>query len=575
MARMRRPPIGIVARFGLLLVIGCSSGQLPTKTIQFADPEAALHTKVDQSIVYLQFWTEPTKDGPSEVGGFGTGFVITDSNKNKWILTAAHSLAPVNSNKRIICVRYRLPNQGTFSYCGEAVVDETHDLAALRPNSGHPLAVPSLELYKGELPLKTKLYAIGSASALSFTTYDGYHNADPITVAQMADARKIPLKEFAPLGGELTLVRHSIPIAAGFSGCPVLTEDGKVVGLQSSTLKDAAFVGFAVHYKHIEAFEWDKNPKRLVAIDLTNFNADRVLALTNARPVKYKTEPLSDQAPPKGKEPLPVKIKLGGIDVEAPFIHHGYVERDAKTVIEKYVQDKEWYNKEEFGGVRVQRLQELLDRTQLARISNPLLGFQMLVPKGYRYSALPTKNPDGLLVTFDPPADRKVSKIYDWPLSIWVTVEPKLFVNARNRFSNKVQAGEVKPTEAEKANPALFATFRDRYVKAIVADAVDPRFATNELDLRIEDAPNEFRGNPKSDVFKQLTAGEGAWLRSNYQAVEGSLCHLVRIGSRDPLVLLVHYQYAKKDVIAFLDSNGAPDLTFLEYTILASTVSSK
>ena len=95
-----------------------------------------------------------------------------------------------------------------------------------------------------------------------------------------------------------------------------------------------------------------------------------------------------------------MKVKVDGIEVEAPFIHHGYVEKDARKVIEKYVEDKDWYLTERFDGKRLKHLQDLLDRAPVARISNPILGFQVLVPKGYRYNAQATEEPNGLLVTF-------------------------------------------------------------------------------------------------------------------------------------------------------------------------------
>src|SRR5206468_1649841 len=130
-------------------------------------------------------------------------------------------------------------------------------------------------------------------------------------------------------------------------------------------------------------------------------SADSALARKAAPAVPFKATPAAFSASPLGKTP-PVKVKLGGIEVEAPFVHHGYIERDARKVIEKYVEDKDWYLTEQFGGNRLKQFQDLLDRVPVARISNPLLGFQVLVPKGYRYSAQPTEKPNGLLVTFSP-----------------------------------------------------------------------------------------------------------------------------------------------------------------------------
>lgn len=561
-----------IRTFGILayvLTVHTLSGT-PAMADERERERSVVQQKITPSIAYLQFWT---RDG--EIARYGTGFVVEsrDAGRSKWIITSAHSLRKSGS-KPIAAVLYRLSNQETPVECGEMLLDVKHDLVAFRPNPIHPITVPAVQFYNGKLAKDQRLYALGSPYALAVIPYDGY-SAGELTIAELADRQRIPLENFRPFSPDLRYLQHTITIAGGFSGCPLVTKDGKVVGLQASTLPDDQFVSFAVHQKHIQQFDWGRKPAKLIALNLEDFNVDRVLRQTAARRVVYDPEASRPPVKLPERKHASVKIRLGGIDVEAPFVHHGYVERDARTVIEKYVQDKQWYTEEKFGAMRVIRLQELLDRTPLARISNPLLGFQMLVPKGYRYSAQSTSKPDGLLVTFDPPEGREVAKPYDWPLSIWVTVEPQLFTNARDVFAKKVKSGEFKPTEGERKKPELFANFRDRYVKALVADVVDPRFALRDLGIRIQDGPNKIRGSGKSKLFAQVIAGEGAWLRSNYQSIGGSLNHLVRIGSRDPLVLVVHYQYNKEDAAAFHQLTGKPNITDLEYTILASTVSTR
>lgn len=568
MRQVWRMGLPVVSAYVIFVLATPSLGVAPP-----ADLEKSVQAKVEPSVVYLQFWTAGNANG-SEVAGYGTGFVIADSKQRRWIHTAAHSLTAAGSKgqKKVESVWYRLPRQEKFVECGKMIVDEKYDLAALSPHPHYPLAVPPLRLHTGDLERRATLYAIGSATALRVDMYHGPLTDEPITVEQMARMRLLEPSAFKPFAADLTFLRHGIPIAPGYSGCPIVTGEAKVVGVQSSTLKDAAFVGFAVHHKHIHQFDWDRRPVNLAAVDLTHSDIEQVLAQTAARPVPFEAQPVPAA---DGDGLRPVKIKLGGVEVDAPFIHHGYVERDAKTVIEKYVQDKEWYIQEPFGGMRVLRLQELLDRTRLARISNPVLGFQMLAPKGYRYSAQATTNPDGLVVTFDPPPDRDVRKPYDWPLSVWVTVEPDLFTKGRADYLNKVNSGEFKLTDAEKANPALFAMARDRYVNAVVADVVDPRFALRDLEIGVKDSPEKFRGNPKAETFAHVMGGEGAWLRSNYLSVNGSLCHNVRIGSRDPLVIVVHFKYTKENANAFYRFDGVPWPTDHEYSIIASTVSTK
>lgn len=233
-------------RMGLRPVSACVIFVLATPlsgAAQSAELEKSIQAKVAPSVVYLQFWTAGTERG-AEVGGYGTGFVIADSKQRNWILTAAHLLIAAGSKeqKKIEGVTYRLPRQETFVHCGEMIVDEKYDLAALSPHPRYPLEVLPLRLHTVDLEGRVELYAIGSASALSVDMYHGPQTAEPITVEKMAEMRLLPLDAFKPFAADLTLLRHGIPIAPGYSGCPIVTGEGKVVGVQSSTLKDAAFV---------------------------------------------------------------------------------------------------------------------------------------------------------------------------------------------------------------------------------------------------------------------------------------------------------------------------------------------
>ncbi len=542
---------------------------------QSADKGVEVQNKIEPSVVYLEFWPESGKEQGSP--GRGTGFVVSDPQKRNWIVTTAHSLAPTETGKKIATVRYRLSQQKIFATCLDVILDEKHDLAVLRPHPTYPLAVPPLELHTDDRKIPTPLYALGSEWALKVALFEGKYVAEVITVKQWADQLLLSdTSKFKPFAADATFVRHGIPIALGYSGCPIVTGDAKVIGIQSSKLEVAPRVGIAVHYKHIRDFDWKQKPVALAALDLTKSNADQLLVHTSAPPVAFRAEPAG---PTTASATRPTTIKLGGVEVEAPLIHHGYVERDALTVIKKYIQDKEWYLTEQYGGIRILRLQQLLDRTRLARISNPLLGFQMLVPEGYRYSAQSTTKPDGMLVTFSPPKDRKVGWPYDWPVSMWVTVEPELFNKGRQDFLKKIETGELKLTPEEDKSPVQFALFRDRWTRAVVADAVDPRFALRDLDIRIKDQLKDgsvkFRGNPKSETFEQTLMGEGAWLRSNYVSTTRSLGHIVRIGSRDPLALIVHFQVSKENAEAFNRRDGVPDMTHHDYAILGSSFSSE
>jgi Trypsin-like peptidase domain len=572
--------IGVVASVLSLVTAGTEA------TAQLANP-AHTRARVEPSLVHLYFWEEgDANQKGSPLAGHGTGFVVTDPDNRRWIATTAHGFWTTDPKKMIVSVTYRLPWMTDSTPCLTQLIDKAHDVAMLSPNREFPLDdVPPLDWGTADPIDGDQLLVVGSPSGLEFRSEAGEAKNKPITVFQMARHQMVGLEAFAPMKADLTFIQHNILIAGGFSGSPVVSlRDGKVVGLQSSTLPDAAFVGFAIHRQHVRGFDWRIPPNNLEKPILVS--VDTALAWKSAPAVPFKANPVAVPKPPKGEAPPPVKVKLGGIEVEAPFIHHGYVEPDARKVIEKYVEDKDWYLTEQFGGNRLTRLQDLLDRVPVARISNPLLGFQVLVPKGYRYSAQPTEQPNGLLVTFSP--NKKVAAPYDWPLSIWVTVEPNLFTQARANFAKQLTLPDnsklkITLTDDQTKSPAAFATFRDRMVNAMVADVVDPRFAYRDLGIRtqhVSDDPKKpptFRGNPKSPIFTNLIAGEGRWLRSIYFSANDveQLCHHVRLSGRDPRVFVVHYQSSKKNAIAFNTGQGAFDPIHAEYALIASTVSAR
>lgn len=557
------------------ICVGCDA--LPKRVAGQTRTDEQVRDRVSESIAYLHFWTAGSKDRVGELARYGTGFVIEDPRRNKWILTSAHAFRPVPPSAResreraIAMVEYRFAKQGDFQPCVEAILDESHDLAALRPEPEHVKMVPALRVMD-EIPrTPIKLFAIGSPSALPVTAYSNISIPRAITIGAIAEAQRRKIEAYAPFEKGLTFIQHQIPIADGFSGCPIVTDRAEVVGLQSSTLPDAAFVGFAVHAMHLRGFPWNNPARKLNAFDLARFDVSQLFAHKSAERIRFA--PSAARLLDEGTE-----ITLGGIKVNAPFIHHGYIEGTALEVVEKYIQDKEWYLIEKFGGLRLRRLQELLAHDSLARISNPVLGLEMLVPKGYRIGVSATDEPHGMLVTFSPPPGRKIVKPYDWPLSIWVTVEPLLFAAAKTDFATKVAQGRITPTPEEREQPTLFAKFRERMLRAHIADVVDPRFAARDLKLRVWDDKTETWNGPKdgSPVTRMLS-GEGDWLRSNYisKPVSDDRGQFVRINSREPLVVIVHGEFSVTRQIEFNDIYGVVDPTHLDFAIMASSVSLK
>ena len=108
--------------------------------------------------------------------------------------------------------------------------DNQVDVAFLMVD-GHDL--PFAELDGGPLPrVGSKVYAIGSPEGLESTLTEGLVSA----------IRDID---------STTFIQTSAPISHGSSGGPLLSEDGKVIGLTTFGIKDAANLSFAIPAKAI------------------------------------------------------------------------------------------------------------------------------------------------------------------------------------------------------------------------------------------------------------------------------------------------------------------------------------
>lgn len=543
-----------------------------------ADPAAAeevnqrkrlIREKVEPSIVYLRFF-----NGDGQVVGFATGFVVADPDGNKRILTAAHSFASRDPAKRIVSVTYcEHGKDKKFLPCDRVWEDKEHDLAVLNPHPRFPLpkALPIARRMPGP---NTRLYAIGSPAGLTATPFEGDLEHAEVTVKAMAAAQGRSVRDYAPLVEDLSFLQHSINIAPGCSGCPVVNAAGEVVGIQCSTLPGASAVGFAVRYLHLTNFNW-KRPARDLAKDGPKVgNVADVLNLSSAKPVPYA------EKPPVTKTPLKAAIRVGDRTIECPFHEIGYVERRAETVIAKYMQDQEYYQEKAFRTIRRQRLQELLDRTKVVRITNPVLGLEFLVPSGYTYGVQPTSKAkgllDGLIVTFRPTVPRRGPKAYDWPLSFWVTVEPELFEQARAQFAAMVRDGQLKLTAEQRKSPAKRVELMGVFTTANMADRLSLRFRDEHLRLRVL-PPNydpkkggKIPGDPRAEVFKEYTGGEGGWSRCNYFSLTGTTGHNVRLWSKEPLAIVTHFQFDTDDLKAYIDG-GKPTDTLPEYLLIATS----
>ena len=185
---------------------------------------------------------------------------------------------------------------------------------------------------------------------------------------------------------------------------------------------------------------------------------------------------------------------------------------------------------------------------------------------------------DGLIVTFRPTVPRRGPKAYDWPLSFWVTVEPDLFEQARNQFGDMLRAGEFKSTAQLRKSRALRTEFMGRFTTANVADRLYLRFRSEHLRLRV--LPDNYDpkkrakipGDPKAEIFKEYAGGDGIWKRNNYLPTTGKIGHNVRLGSKEPLAIVTHFQFDIDDLKTYING-GNPTDTLPEYLLIATSAS--
>jgi hypothetical protein len=96
-----------------------------------------IRATVQKSLVYLRIWREGDNKG-SELAGQGTGFVVTDADERKWIVTTSHGFWTSDAKKPVVSVTYRLPNAEKYSPCKSILLDEKHDVAMLSPSRVAP-----------------------------------------------------------------------------------------------------------------------------------------------------------------------------------------------------------------------------------------------------------------------------------------------------------------------------------------------------------------------------------------------------------------------------------------------------
>lgn len=496
--------------------------------------------RVERAVARLRVW------GRGRLEASGTGFVVNGPGGKRWIVTSAHVLAPSEPGKPVTVVQYLLPGMRRFADCGQVLVEERHDLALLQPDPSFPLteALPVLGDDEREPALNDTIYTLGSPGGLDCRLEWGRLNANPVktTVGQIARDLVRNVRTFAPLDENLVLWQHGMPLAAGCSGSPVLTASGKVIGVASSVLPGAPHVSFGVHVRHLRDFNGSLPPRDLETNPVARSAGDALV---------------SRQAG-AGREPPAPRIRFGTQEIEAPLLHLGYVEADADRVIRRYVQDQKRFR--DF--FTAERLQAVLDSRKVAHLSNPVLGFRLLAPRGYSYTLSRNESKDGVVLELSPPASERVISPYNEPITVAVFHAAADFEDARKRFARGLAARTIKAgTDADKW---VFDDLLDRCTKGIVLDA---------LRLRVRFADGTEEGSKENPVYlmKGLDIGPN-WARWNLDHPTEDLGYAVHVGLRDPIMAVTTFKFRKSDREAYIYRKPLPP-GVAAYGLISSTVS--
>lgn len=264
---------------------------------------------------------------------------------------------------------------------------------------------------------------------------------------------------------------------------------------------------------------------------------------------------------PSIQSPSIPRIRFGSEQVEAPCLQVGFVERNAETVIRRYIQDQKRFR--EF--YTADRLSKLLAERKVVHITNPVLGFRLLVPQGYLYSVDENRARTGIVFKLNAPKNEKMIPPYDKPFTVSVFHVPAAFQEARQQFTELVSQKRIKPG----TNP-------EAWVQDHVTDSCIKEVVLKQLKLRIR-LPNGSEEGDKSHPLYLAKPFEGvdrtdSWTRWNFDHLKEDRGYAVHIGLRDPVMAVTIWQYRQSDRDAFNRkkqiSAGVP-----HFGLIASTVS--
>jgi S1-C subfamily serine protease len=169
--------------------------------------------------------------------GSGSGFLL---DKNGLVATNYHVIEKAHTAHLLLADKTKLP------VLGVAALDEEADIAIIQVKGrvdAHPL-----ELAGNDLSVGAKVYAIGNPLGLANTLSDGL----------ISGYRKLDT---------ITLIQTSAPLSPGSSGGPLMSADGRVIGVTTSGFKGGQNLNFAVPISRVSSLVASRGRIRSLPID--------------------------------------------------------------------------------------------------------------------------------------------------------------------------------------------------------------------------------------------------------------------------------------------------------------------
>jgi S1-C subfamily serine protease len=194
----------------------------PVSNGAVGDPLASAARQAARSVVSIQ------TIGPGNTRNLGAGFLVED----RLVATNFHVMSAATE------AQVRFADGRVFAIAGYAAADREHDLALLRL-SAPPVDVTALPLADDDVPLATKVMAIGHPRGVEFAFVEGRISQRIATGDLPSDGQRF-VRKLTGAGDGLRWLQHSASLAEGNSGGPLIDEGGRVVGINTWINRQAA-----------------------------------------------------------------------------------------------------------------------------------------------------------------------------------------------------------------------------------------------------------------------------------------------------------------------------------------------